>query len=244
MLDRSNSWTSPGSRVALSLALPIFGALIFSFLVSRSLDFSNLILAGLGVFSLIIGVRWYGLPGMGLRGGRPLYAGIGFATLGWISFLVVRFLTVEFSAFGSPDSGNVFIFFLLFEAFAVQLWTFGLVFHSLADWRGPLTAAVFGGILFGAVALLLFLEPSTLAPSSLLYFPLWGVFYGVIRLRTGSLLGPVIVQALQSWTAWILLAPIQSIDTAQLRNLFLISSILYLIFIWRLWPKKEGDYRV
>jgi hypothetical protein len=244
MIDRSNSWTSPGSRVALSLALPIFGALIFSFLVSRSLDFSNLILAGLGVFSLIVGVRWYSLPGMGLRGGRPFYAGIGFATLGWISFLVVRFLTVEVSAFGSPDSGNVFIFFLLFEAFAVQLWTFGLIFHSLADWRGPLTAAVFGGILFGAVALLLFLEPSTPALASLLYFPLWGVFYGVIRLRTGSLLGPVIVQALQSWTAWIVLAPVQSIDADQLRNLYLISSILYLIFIWRLWPKKEGDYRV
>ncbi len=201
-------------------------------------------LAGVGISSLIIGVRWYGLPGMGLRGGRPLYAGIGFATLGWISFLVVRFLTVEISAYGSSNSGPVFIFLLLFEAFAVQLWTFGLVFHCVAEWRGPLTAAVFGGILFGAVASLLFLEPTTAAISSLLYFTLWGVFYGVIRLRTGSLLGSVIVQALQSWTVWILLAPVQSIDTDQLRNLYLISSLLYLIFIWRLWPKKADDYRV
>jgi hypothetical protein len=72
----------------------------------------------------------------------------------------------------------------------------------------------------------------------------WGILYGMIRLRTGGLLGMVIVQALQSWTAWQLLAPINQPDSSQLGNLYLISTVLYLIIIWRLWPEKEEDYRV
>ena len=72
----------------------------------------------------------------------------------------------------------------------------------------------------------------------------WGVFYGVIRLRTGGLLGPVIVQAAQSWTAWQLLVPVEQPDPGQLNALYLIKSVLYLLFIWRLWPKREEDVRV
>jgi hypothetical protein len=81
-------------------------------------------------------------------------------------------------------------------------------------------------------------------PSSLLFFATWGVLYGIIRLRTGSLLGTVIVQALQSFTGWQVMVPMDPPDAGQLRIFYLATSALYAIVIWRLWPKKEDDYRV
>ena len=68
--------------------------------------------------------------------------------------------------------------------------------------------------------------------------------YGLIRLRTGSLLGMVIVQALQTMTVWHILLPQNPPAIAQLHYLYLATAILYLILIWRLWPKEEADYRV
>jgi hypothetical protein len=186
---------------------------------------------------------------MGLRGHRALYAGIGFAVLGWLAFFIVRFATVAGEIVNMPNSGQTFLYLLLFEAFSTQLWAFGLFFRAVSDWRGPLTAAIASGILFGTVAFLLFEESfdydswQTMLPA-FFYFVVWGILYGIIRLRTGGLLGMVIVQALHSWTAWQLLAPVNQPASSQLGNLYLISTVLYLIIIWRLWPKKEEDYRV
>ncbi|MFN2187874.1 MAG: CPBP family intramembrane glutamic endopeptidase [Candidatus Promineifilaceae bacterium] len=241
---------SPLPRVILSLVLPVLGALIINLVAAGSINIAGgepreivLQLAGVGLISWLLGLVWYGLPGTGLRLGRPLYAGIGFAVLAWLIFLVVR-LTVEVEAYGGSDSGRSFLYILIFEAFCVQLWTFGLFFRSVADWRGPLTAAVSSGILFGAVAFLFFQESFTTLPSGLLFFTVWGVLYGIIRLRTGSLLGTVIVQAMQSFTGWQVMIPKDPPDTAQLRILYLATSALYGILIWRLWPKVEDDYRV
>lgn len=203
-----------------------------------------LLFAGIGLVSWFVSWRWYGLKGIGLRGGRPLTAGIGFATLAWLAYIVVRFVTVEVATYGSPQGGRTFIYILLFEAFCTQLWAYGLFFRAVADWRGPLTAAISSGILFGAVATLFFQESFTTTVSSLLCFVTWGVVYGIIRLRTGSFLGPAIVQALQSWTAWYVMAPTDPVSTTELRNLYLIASVIFLIIIWRLWPKQESDYRV
>ena len=247
--------TAPSSslviRVVLALIIPIAGATVFSLLTSGTVALTAdnqrghaLLFAGIGLASWFVGWRWYGLKALGLRGGRPLTAGIGFATLVWLAFLLVRFITVEVEAYGSPEGGRTFIYILLFEAFCTQLWVYGLFFRSVADWRGPLTAAISSGVLFGAVAFLLFQESFASIASSLLYFMVWGVVYGVIRLRTGSFLGPAIVQALQSWTAWYVMAPTDPISTSELRNLYLISSVVYLIIIWRLWPKQESDYRL
>jgi membrane protease YdiL (CAAX protease family) len=140
--------------------------------------------------------------------------------------------------------GRFFLYFLLFEAFAVQLWAFGLLFRGLADWRGPLTAAITGGVLFGAVSSQFFDEAFLDTITSLLYFTVWGIFYGLIRLRTSSLLGTTLVQAFQSLTTWHILLPEAQPDVAQLHNLYLLASTLYLLFIWRLWPHEEDDYRV
>lgn len=251
MSEQVNSSLSPLVRVILALLLPIAGALLFSLLAGGTAtlraDTQNgraLQFAGIGLASWFVGWRWYGLKGLGLRGGRPLTAGIGFATLAWLAFIVARFVTVEAAAYGSPEGGQTFFYILLFEAFCTQLWAYGLFFRSVADWRGPLTAAVSSGILFGAVAFLFFQESFASLASGLLYFVVWGIVYGMIRLRTGSFLGPAIVQTLQSWTAWYVMAPADPINTTELRNLYLISSVVYLIIIWRLWPKQESDYRV
>lgn len=257
MSQRQPPSSSPLARVILSLGLPIAGSLLFSLAAGGSPSLGGqrqgetaLQLAGVGLVSWFLGLRWYRLPGMGLRGGRPLYAGIGFAALGWIAFLAVRFVTVEISSFGAADAGRTFIYLLLFEALSVQLWTFGLFFRSVADWRGGLTAAVSGGVLFGAVASLTFQE-SLVSPGlgmlnlfSALYFTAWGILYGVIRLRTGSLLGTVIIQTMQSWTAWQIMVPVEQPVASELRNLYLICTFIYAILIWRLWPKREEDYRV
>ena len=256
MSGNAASTQSLTARVILSLLLPVLGALLFSLIVSRSaiIGSSNqgeaaIQLAGVGVVSWFVGMRWYGLRGLGLRGGRPLSAGIGFATLGWLAFLIVRFVVVEIETFGSPNAGAAFVFILLFEAFCTQLWAFGLFFHSVAGWRGPLTAAVAGGILFGAISYLFFQEAYLsndigLRYFEILYFITWGVLYGIIRLRTGSLLGATIIQTMQSWTAWQIMAPLESPNVSQLRTLYLITTLIYMIIIWRLWPKQEADYRV
>lgn len=251
MSEESVSSFPPVVRVILALLIPIVAATIAGLLAGGRASISAndqgglaLLFAGLGLGSWFVGWRWFGLQGLGLRGGRPLTAGIGFASLAWLVYLAVRFATVQISAYGTPEGARTFIFILLFEAFCTQLWVYGLFFRSVADWRGPLTAAISSGVLFGAVAFLLFQESFATIYTSLLYFITWGIVYGVIRLRTGSFLGTAIIQAVQSWTAWYVMAPTDPISTSELRNLYLISSAIYLILIWRLWPKEESDYRV
>jgi hypothetical protein len=71
------------------------------------------------------------------------------------------------------------------------------------------------------------------------------VFYGIIRLRTGSFLGIFIIQTMQSFTAWVVLGAFPSDAAAsQLNLVYGLSGFAYLIFIWRLWPKVVSDYRV
>ena len=158
-------------RIIVALLLPF----VLTLLLGSSASSNAPILGAVGVASWFFGLFWYGLPGLGLRGGRPLFAGIGFATLGWLALLLFRFSFIQISL-NAADSGRSFIYLLLFEAFAAQLWAFGLLFRSLAEWRGGLTAAVGSGIAFGAVAFLLFQEAFATDLPSLLYFMLWGVF--------------------------------------------------------------------
>lgn len=239
-------------RVVVAFTLPLAGGLTAVALgtglaptgATDSRAIKVLLLGPMGIISWLLGLRWYGLPGMGLRGRRPLFAAIGFAVLGWVAFLLFRFLFVRIHGFGQSDSTRTFIFLLLFESFAVQIWTFGLLFRAFSDWRGPLTAAVGSGITFGTLGQLLFQEAFVSSVSSYLFFVLWGVLYGVIRLRTGSLLGIVLVQSLQSFTAWIVLTPFLQPEEAQLQTLYVVAGLAYVAIIWRLWPKREEDYRV
>ncbi len=235
-------------RLFIAIALPLALALTVGALLPQPADVQLTfapVLAALGLASWFIGLFWYGLPQMGLRGKRPLFSSIGFATLAWVPFLLFRFVFVVMAAFGRGSlAGQAFFYLLLFEAFAVQVWTFGLVFRTLAEWRGGLTAAFGSGILFGMAAYFFFQESFSGSLSSLLYFMVWGIVYGIIRLRSGSLLGIVLVQALHSFTAWTVLYPQMPPDTAQLQNLYLATTAVYLLVIWRLWPKEEGDYRV
>lgn len=241
---------APIYRVFLSFALPVAGAVVTGVLLAgrapATLAGKAVVLGALGLVSLLMGVRWYGLGGAGLRGGRPLYASIGFAALGWVVFFGARLFLVNSNedVLVSGNFGQVALYLILFEAFAVQIWTFGLFFRSVADWRGPLAAALSSGLLFGLVASQLFEEAFITGPGSLLYFMAWGVFYGLIRLRTGSILGAVIVQAMQSLTTWHILLPEPEPAVAELQNLYLAAVTFYAIFIWRLWPTEEGDYRV
>jgi hypothetical protein len=258
-------------RTAVAFFLPLTVALVVAWLtgaqVSRQAAMTLVyapVFAALGLSSWLLGLRWYGLPGMGLRGRRPLFASIGFAVLGWVALLIARLLPaipsatftatgqaivevnllVEVVAIGADQAGRVFLYLLLFEAFALQLWTFGTLFRALSDWRGPLTAAVSSGLLFGAAGFLLFREAFVAQWSSLLFFVLWGVLYGIIRLRTGSLLGLTLVQALQSFTVWYVFLPPEPPPPDGLQSVYLVAGILYALIIWRLWPRREEDYRV
>lgn len=256
-MQKQSSLPSPGNRVLVAFAVPLLGAAVLGAVLAilfggaQRSDPSGrastpLILGGIGVTSVLLGLRWYGLPGLGLRGGRPLYAGIGFASLAWLIFLITRLLVVPSNpdVVGDIDFGRAFIYLPLFEALAVQLWTFGLLFRAMADWRGPLTAAVAGGLVFGAVAFVFFEESYIATTVTILYFFVWGILYGVIRLRTGSILGAVLIQAMHSLTAWYILLPPVEPTRQELHPLYLISATLYLVLIWRLWPRTEDDYRV
>jgi membrane protease YdiL (CAAX protease family) len=241
-----------GQRVALAIILPLAAAVVAGLIVAnvtgtRSLSNQGstaVIMSAIAIISWLLGLRWYGAHGLGLRGGRPLYAGIGFAVLGWVVFLALRIFFVEISPVGPGDSARTYIYLLLFEAFATQIWTYGLLFRAVADWRGPMAAAIASGLLFGLAATLLFQESFSGSQFSIIYFIIWGILYGIIRLRTGSILGPVLVQSLQTFSTWVALPPYPKPNPSQLQNLYLSATIAYLIIIWRLWPKEEGDYRV
>ena len=170
----------PAIRAILALIVPLIGAFFFAFATQ---EFSSTAIndqaalvpffMGLGLVSLFLGVRWYGLTPLGMRGGRPLFSSIGFAVLGWTALIIIRFTTITILGL---DSGlDEFFYRLLFEAFCVQIWAFGLLFRSLSDWRGPLTATFGSGILFGLIASLFFREaPDVPAITSLIYFSIMG----------------------------------------------------------------------
>lgn len=258
-------------RSALAFLLPITVAFVVALLTGAQLNRQAAVglayapvFATLGLTSWFLGLRWYRIGGMGLRGRRPLFASIGFAVLGWVALLIARLLPglptvtfnkagqavveasllVEVVAIGADNAGRVFFYLLLFEAFALQVWTFGTLFRALADWRGPLTAAVGSGLVFGAAGFLLFREAFVANLSSLFFFVLWGVLYGIIRLRTGSLLGIVLVQALQSFTVWYVFLPPAAPPLSGLQLVYLAASLFYALIIWRLWPRREEDYHV
>ena len=258
------------NRAVVVIVLPLLAALLIGVITGSLFTPATVagnaapIFAALGITGWFAGLRLYGLRGMGLRGGRPLFAGIGFAVLAWVAVLIGRFLpmrplasidetgqgTIEIPlhilvmAYQSVGAGRAYFYLLVFEAFAVQLWTFGVVFRALAEWRGGLTAAVTSGILFGAVGYVFFRESFVPGLPTLIYFLSWGILYGIIRLRTGSILGPVIVQSLQSFTAWFVLEPPADMTQTGIRTVYLAISVMFAIIIWRLWPRLESDYRI
>ncbi|MBP6015830.1 MAG: CPBP family intramembrane metalloprotease [Candidatus Promineofilum sp.] len=250
--------------LALALLVGVLSGSLFAPTPAGSLPNVAPVFAALGMAAWFLGLRFYGLRGLALRGGRPLFAGIGFAVLVWVAALIGRFLPmlpqvsfneigqavveiplyVEVIATRSAGAGRAFAYLLLFEAFATQLWAFGLVFRASADWRGGLTAAVASGVLFGATGFLLFRESFMPGWAGLLYFLSWGIVYGMIRLRTGSILGPILIQALQSFTAWFVFQPPDDITQTGIQTVFVAVAVLFAIIIWRLWPRRETDYRV
>lgn len=248
------------NRVVLAIIGPLAAAtLITSFATNQdSRATIALFLGVLGVVSGLLGWRWYGLPEIGLRGGRPLFAGIGFAVMAWVIVFLARLYFEDSQGLGSTGAAAQFLHLLLFEALCVQLFAFGTFFRAVVDWRAPLTATVAGGILFGFIGFIYFgeslpnqfqqLEIVFVTGPSLwqgfLFFVVWGILYGVIRLRTGSILGSVVVQALQSFTTWFVLLPGGEWNPQWRNWMYLLVSVLFIVIIWRLWPKTEEDYRV
>lgn len=206
---------------------------------------TTLILGIIGIISWVWGtLHGYTRRNLGLRGGRPLYAGIGFATLAWIPFLLFRFFLIASKELTTANAGRTFIYLLLFESFCLQLWSYGFSFRILAIWRGALTAVFVSGILFGLMGWSFFGESVLFNGPAALFFVSWGIFYAFIRLRTGSFLGTVIIQTLQTFTVWHILIPKLPPDPTQYNYLYLLMSLVFIILIWRLWPNQEGDYRV
>jgi len=79
---------------------------------------------------------------------------------------------------------------------------------------------------------------------ALLYFLSWGIAYGLIRLRTGSILGPVLVQAIQSFTAWFVFQPPDDIAATGIGAVYLATATMFAVIAWRLWPRHASDYRI
>lgn len=249
MFNHTSSTTKAKGKTAVRYAIALLVPFLVAFTLQQiSLQRSNAIFFGtLGIISWLMGLRWYGIKGMGLRGGRALFAGTGFAVLGWIAFLIARIVFIPIDALSTGIKDYVYL--LLFEAFALQLWTFGLLFRVMADWRGGLTAAISSGIVFGGIGFLFFREGMShisigTSPVVTLYFVTLGVMYGIIRLRTGSLIGMVLVQAIQSFTGWVAFQSTSMPVSTVWNSFYTATSVAYLIIIWRLWPKVEEDYRV
>ncbi len=250
------------AEVGIAIVVPLLGSLLLGQAVaaitgasSESLSRSSIILAGLGIISMYYGMQKYGTPGMGLRGGRPMFAGAGFAFMGWVAVIVLRFIyiAVDENALNQPLF-SVFTYLLLFEAFALQVWAFSLIFKAVSNVYGGLTAAIVSGLAFAGTGFYFFQESfflnqvftsGWLIVVGILYMAAWGVFYGMVRLRTGSILGIVLVQAMQSLTTWELIPPFEFVNESNLNPLFYsLAGIIYAVLIWRLWPKELDDYRI
>lgn len=246
-MAKANTPLPPHLQLFLLILWPPLLGLLFAALVS---NFGGpgatapLFLGGLGAVGWALGVRWYGPAGLGLRGGRPLWAGIGFAVLGWVALLLARFMSVRIILSNTGGLGLTYLYLLLFEAACVQVWAFGAIFRALAAWRSPLTAAIGSGLIYGLTAYAFFGELYRDIPLGLLFTAVWGLFYGIIRLRTGSLLGTVLVQSVQSFTVWYMLAPPADPLPSELNRFYLMSALLLALFIWRLWPRRDSDHRV
>ncbi len=251
MTKSSSDNKTPYIAVFYALVIPYFIAVIISTVVHtfaqgvHSLAFlsnsNGVMLASLGGISLILGLRWYSVAELGIRGGRPMMAGIGFAFLGWVGLLIARFISIGIAE--GPYEGGLgltFLYLLIIEAFCSQVWAFGLFFRTVADWRNPISAAILSGVLYGITAALLYGE-SFAGRWSLIYWVVAGIYYGMIRLRTGSFLGMVLVQAMQSLTVWYLLRPTEPISIGWLVG---VSCFFYILITWRLFPKTAADFRV
>lgn len=242
----ARTWVALGAPFLIGLILTgviqnLFGA------SGSQLGSTAIFLSIIGIISWLIGVTWYGFRDMGLRGGRPMFSGSGFAFLGWVAVLIIRLFLVDIDQgqFLQGTLWQTFLYLLLFEAFAVQLWLFGIFFRGMADLRGGVSAAVMSGIVFAVFGFYYFLEAYEPTLTAFLYFLVWGIFYGIIRLRTGSIVGIVLVQAMQSLTVWFLFPTPQPVTSATFSaSFYLYMTVLYLILIWRLWPKESGDYRI
>lgn len=239
-------------HVLLAYVLPILAGVLLQSVAGGRLTLPGgnnaPFLAGIGLGGWLLGLQWFGIRGMGLRGKRPLFASIGFATLGWVILFAVRFYFLSWNQSEPTGAFRLFFYLLVFEAFAMQLWAFGLLFHVFTRWRGGLPAVFGSGITFGIVAFWLFREAAFSSDlSALVYFIVWGCLFGMIRLRTGSILGSVLIQALSSFTVWDVFAvfrPLPVNDVANLPWLYFAASIGYALVIWRLWPKQADDYRI
>lgn len=251
------------SDVVVAIGVPLFGAFLLGQAVialsgasNASLSSSSIVLAGLGLISMFYGMQKYKTAGMGLRGGRPMFAGSGFAFLAWVVILIARlfFIAIDENAMLVEPLSPIFFYLLIFEAFAVQIWAFSLVFKSVSDAWGGLTAAVVSGLLFAGIGFFFFQEARFLEPLfgsvwltivAILYMATWGILYGMIRLRTGSILGIVLVQAMQSLTVWELIPPFEFLNEANYNPLFFtVTGVLFAVLIWRLWPTELDDYRI
>ena len=90
---------SPGMRTIVALLAPAIVAIFVSqltsgfFIANPSNDRATtaVILGTMGLTSWVIGVLWYGIPGLGVRTKRPLFASVGFAVMGWVAYLIFHF---------------------------------------------------------------------------------------------------------------------------------------------------------
>ncbi|MGB1249993.1 MAG: hypothetical protein ACPG8W_05125 [Candidatus Promineifilaceae bacterium] len=249
-MHRQTDSDTPYMVVFRAFIFPIIAAGIATAIASNYQLVENpqaVTLAVLGLVSLALGLPQFGGDGLSFRNGRPMFAGIGFAFLAWIGLLIARFIAVGIGGSGR-NLGITFLFLLIFEAFCVQLWTFGLLFRAMVEWRTPLTATIYTGVIFGFAAYLLygeaqyaFVADSFTARFAILYFVVWGILYAVIRLRAGSFMGVALIQALQTLTVWHMLTAVEPISMIWFYS---IGIVIFAVIIWRLWPKYTSDFRI
>lgn len=241
-MTRSTSSSYPFfSRLFLALFAPLSVATFVSRFALWPQFFTpqQIFLGTLGVVTFLVGLRWYSPAQLGMRTGRPMLAGVGFGFLVWVSFLLARFIAVELGDIGQK-LGITFLFLLIFQGVCVQIWSFGLLFPLFSERFDPVIAAFFSALSFAYLAQNYFSE-GRMGVAAFLYFFLWGAVYAIIRLRTGSWLGILLAQTMQTLTAWFMLPPGATISY---NYLYGIAAFFYLILIWRLWPRSADDLRV
>ena len=94
-------------RTSLSLLVPLTLAMIAVSTQAGGGVNNALPLGVAGIAAWLMGMIWfrYGPQGLGLRGGRPWFAGGGFAVIAWVIFLILRFFLVEVDE-QLPESGR------------------------------------------------------------------------------------------------------------------------------------------
>ena len=196
--------------------------------------------------SLVIGLRRWSLDGLGVnRKGIQLSLACGLAI---VTGRTLAILSVDWNLpppqFSPLRLVGEFVFDFALVGVGQELLFRGLIYRAFEDWRGTSWAIWGSSICFGFWHL-------GGGPVIIIATALYGLIFALLRWRTGSILGAILVHGLIDFAAALLL-PLQNIDFASLGRpniphpFWMIFGLVLIIappiYLWLFYPHTKRSF--